>query len=504
MISTSGILVVAMFKDLFRHSFIYGIASILQNAAGFFLLPLYTAYLTVSDYGILEAIIVSVTILISILQLGLGSALFKYYAYDETDNPEQSANRLIISSTFFFLLIFVGCIIAAALFFVEDLSVLLFDTAQYRQLMTLLLVIVLLESMYVVPIAYLRIQNRSVVISLLRGGSFLSQVSLTIFFIVGLNQKIDGVLYARVLTGSVFAFLFVWFIRNEFVRRFSIRVIRELLSYSVFLIPVSICNLILMMSNRYFILLFYDSEALGLFSVPNKIASLLLLAVSAFQMAWPSIMFRIKDREDARAVYSRVLSYYIFLFLFFLLILSSFSGELILLLSNSKYFAGRSYIVVLCLSYFFYGFFYVGTVGINIFKKTYYQTIATVTGAVVNLALNYWLTPIYGIMGTCIVLCVSYALVGVLAMLFSQRIYRVPIEWERILKYLLSFAAIAFVCALGQAEISLTYFLLKFVVIFLLFPLVLIVTRIVTPAERRAALSSVHNLWLHVKWYHPK
>jgi hypothetical protein len=33
-----------MFKNLLQHSIIYGISSILQNAAGFFLLPLYTAY----------------------------------------------------------------------------------------------------------------------------------------------------------------------------------------------------------------------------------------------------------------------------------------------------------------------------------------------------------------------------------------------------------------------------------------------------------------------------
>lgn len=493
-----------MYKDLFRHSFIYGIASVLQNAAGFFLLPIYTAYLTVSDYGILEAIIVSITILISIFQLGLGSALFKYYSYDEAESQQQAENRLIISSTFFFLLAFIAIVSAIGFIYAEDISLLLFDSGEYRQLIHFLLTIVLLESVYVVPAAYLRIQNRSVAMSLLRGGSFLLQVSLTILFIVGFKQKIDGVLIARMITATVFAFLFVWIIRQEIVRRFSFRVIRELLSYSVFLIPVSICNLILMMSNRYFILLFYDTEALGLFSVPNKIASLLLLAVSAFQMAWPSIMFRIKEREDAPTVYSRVLSYYIFAFLFFLLILSGFSGELILLLANSEYIAGRSYILVLTLSYFFYGFFYVGTVGINIFKKTYYQTIATVVGAVVNLGLNYWLTPIYGIMGTCVVLCISYGLVGLLAMYFSQRIYFVPVEWKRIAKYLLGFTVILLACTVRPAEISLLYFLGKLALIFLLFPLVLLWSGVVTPEERQAAVKILQNMWLNVKWLHPR
>jgi len=474
-----------MFKSLLKHSIVYGIASALQNAAGFFLLPIYTAYLTVPEFGVLEIFIVSINVLFTLLQLGLGSALFKYYSYNDNSGNTKEKNKLIISSSFYFLTAF--SLIAILLFYYlrQYISELLFSSDSFSNLIILMLITVFFQLFWVIPTAYLRIHNKSVLYSILNGVQFLFQIGIIIFFMAVLHKKIDGVLLGRGLTAFLFAILFVGVVKKQLDFRFSFPVIKELLSYSIFLVPVSIGIMILMLSNRYFILFFRDPEQLGIFSVANKIASLVLLAVMSFQLAWPSIMFRIKEHQNAESYYSRIFSYFIIFFFTFALALTFFSRELTLVLATKDYIAGDFLIPILSLSYLFYGLFYVGTVGINIFKKTYYQTIAMIIGAAANFVLNYILTNAYGIGGTACALCISFAVVGLLSFYFSQKVYYIPIEWRRIGKFILLLLITVAIYHVGLQSNSLSIIIIKVLVLVILFPVSLYLSGIITPDEKK-------------------
>lgn len=482
-----------MFKNLLQHSIVYGIGNILQNAAGFFLLPLYTAYLTVSELGLLEVFIVSISILFTLLQLGLGSALFKYYSYDNNSGSAQNKNKLIISSSFYFLAIFSLAAVLPLYFIRQNISELLFGNTIHADLITLLLITVFFQLFWVMPTAYLRIQNKSIYLSVLNATKFLIQIGVTIYAVAILNGKITGVLIARVITAILFAFLFTWSIRQQLSRSFSVEVVRELLSYSIYLVPVSIGGLILLMASRYFILFFHDSQALGYFSVANRIATILLLAISGFQMAWPSIMFRMKNKPDAKHYYSKIFSYYLIAFSFLAMMLTFYSHEIVLLLSNKEYLSAAGLIPILSFSFIFYGLFYSGTVGINIYKKTYYQTIAMGVGAIFNLILNLILTPAYGIVGTSVAIFISFAIVGILAFKFSQRIYYIPIEWKRILLFSANSIVALMLYFIGLLSMNPLNFITKTVLLLILFPASLYITGVFTREEKIYLLHRLLN-----------
>jgi len=454
-----------MLKELFRHSVIYGIASVLQNATGFFLLPLYTAYLSVNEYGNLEIFIVTTTVLVRVLQLGFGSALFKYFSYTKPTQNEKY-NKILISTSFYFLIIFGFITLFILYFFQKDISNLLFNTPDFEPLIGVVLFTVFFQLFFVIPMAYLRIQNKSVMLSALNFLLFLIQIILIIFFVVKLNKKIDGILLAKLITSTIFAIIFVGVVRKNLILNFSKSILKEMLSYGVYLVPVSVGGLLLMMANRYFILLYKDSTQLGLYSVANRIASIILLAVSGFQMAWPSIMFRIKEMNDAQNYYSRIFVYFVLVFVFLIVVLSLFSREFILILANDKYLSIIPLIPIIATGYFFYGIFYAGSVGINIFKKTYFQTIATIIAAAINLILNFILTPTYGIWGTSMAHLFSFAILGILAMYFSQRIYFIKIEWDRIIKILFVIALIILVNFILVINLHLWGILFKIILLF--------------------------------------
>jgi len=483
-----------MIKTLFGHSIIYGIASSLQNAVSFVLLPVYTAYLSMGELGLLEIFLVSINILFMICQLGIGSAIFKYYTYDTNDLDREVQNQVMISSAFFFLIGFSFLFLFLLFLFRNQFSRILFESSVNPKFINFILIAVFFQLFWVIPTTFLRIQNKSWQYSLLNGAQFLFQIGIIVYLVIALKMRMEGVLIGKALASFVFAIAFTFVIRKQLYLKFSLPVIKELLSYSIFLVPVSVGILVLTMSNRYFILFFRNPEELGIFTVANKISSIILLAVSSFQMAWPSIMFRIKEHANAKEYYSRIFSYFVITFFSLALILTFFSKELVLIFANKEYISGAHFIPILCLSYLLYGLFYVGTIGINIYKKTYFQTVAMALGAISNLFFNFILIDAYGILGASLSLCFSFAVTGISAFLFSQRIYYISIEWKRIGKFqllILGGVLIYFSLLQGQGIVTIG---IKLVALLLIFPLGLYYFGIVTKREKEYLWNSLSGI----------
>mgnify|MGYP006279067557 CR=1 FL=1 len=483
-----------MIKEIFKHSIIYGLGGMLKRATGFLLLPLYTSYLTVSQYGELEVFIVSTTIIFRVVQLGFGSALFKYFSYDTDSEQDSVYNQLVISSGFYFLLVFSAIALVILFSFRENLSLLLFDTTDYADLFSLVIVIVLFQTVHVIPRAYLRIQNRSALYSSINIGEFLVQVGITIYLVAAKGMGIRGVLLAQVITTGLAAVVFTGIIFRKLLFRISGRVIQEMLGYGIYLIPVSIGSLVLMMSSRYFILFYHNSNELGIFTLGDKISKILFMGVSAFQLAWPAIMFRIKDLPDAKDRYAEVITYYVMVFAGIFVMLCTFSRELVLILGNEEYLGALFVIPVLVGAYMIYGFFYSGTIGINIYKKTYYQTIAMILAALVNLGLNFLLTPAYGIIGTALAFLGASITLSATAVTFSQRIYRVPVEWRRIGLLVVGATGVVSIYYLALQSLDIVHILLKILLILLVLPLFLYITGFFTRSEKAFILRRLHLL----------
>ena len=84
-------------RETVFHGVIYGFGQTLSSAVGFLLIPLYTQYLTPSDYGIIALLHISMTLVIAIFGLGLSTAIFRsYYDYDGAEE-----RKMVVSTTFY-------------------------------------------------------------------------------------------------------------------------------------------------------------------------------------------------------------------------------------------------------------------------------------------------------------------------------------------------------------------------------------------------------------------
>ena len=76
----------AQLRRLGRHSAIYGLGGLVSRILAVLLLPLYTTYLTPTDYGRVETLVALTAILVTLLRAGISNAFFRFYF----DSPEPS------------------------------------------------------------------------------------------------------------------------------------------------------------------------------------------------------------------------------------------------------------------------------------------------------------------------------------------------------------------------------------------------------------------------------
>ena len=81
-------------KELLRHSAIYGLGSIVARVLGVLLLPLYTRYLSPSDYGLIETLVALAAVLTALVAQGMKSAFFRFYF----DSAEPVRRHLALQS----------------------------------------------------------------------------------------------------------------------------------------------------------------------------------------------------------------------------------------------------------------------------------------------------------------------------------------------------------------------------------------------------------------------
>lgn len=77
-------------KKILRHALVYGAGNILGKIVGFVMIPVYTRYLTPSDYGVIELLDLTVFILGTLIGYSMTSALVRYY-YQYREQSERDS-----------------------------------------------------------------------------------------------------------------------------------------------------------------------------------------------------------------------------------------------------------------------------------------------------------------------------------------------------------------------------------------------------------------------------
>lgn len=416
-------------KFLLTHSSIYGVGTMVSQLVAFLMLPVYTRYLTPKDYGVLELIDITTTIIGIVVTIGIARALSRFY-YEFSEIREQ--NRVV--STTYLTYLTIGAISILLLFPLTGLFArTILDSAVYSYYFQISLINLLLGGAIDIGLMYLRIIKKPFVYISITITRLIMLFSLNIVFIAFLEKGVLGILYSTLITRIVISGLMTVSILSKTNLRFSLKLSKEMLTFSLPLIPATLANQLINQSDKYFVRYFFTIADTGIYSLARKLGnSIHLLITMPFMMVFMPRRFEIMNQPDAKHIYASVFKYYCAVTIFIGLCISILIPEILVIMTTPEFYAAGKYVPLIALSMIIYSFHYHFEFGILWSKKTKYYAYINAGTAVLNVFTNLILIPLYGLWGGVWSSMIVLSVQSLCTYLVSQKLYPINYEFKNI------------------------------------------------------------------------
>ncbi|MGD9991817.1 MAG: lipopolysaccharide biosynthesis protein [Salinivirgaceae bacterium] len=417
-------------RSTVKSTFIYSLGNLSSKLVGFILIPLYTSKLSISEFGVLGMLEITSQILIAIIGLSLYNAYFRWY-WDKDYIDKQKTILFSIYTVVFA----VGILVVSGIFLGRvAISDFIFDTKSYANLIFLFSVVAIFEALNIVTTTIIRLKDKPVYFSALMIVKLLVTLGFTIFFIVYRKKSVEGIYYAQLIGNITYISFSAFFVLKEIRPKFEFAIVLAMLKYSYPLLVVGVTGVLLNITDRYALNFLTDLVEVGKYSLVFKISNTIrVFIITSVNMALQPVLFKMMDQANSKRFYSKVMTYYAFGLMFFVLGLSIFGKEIVVLLSkNEAYWSSYYLIPIISLSTFFTMLRDMALTGINISKKTYYTARIILISLIVNIIFNGVFVHYFGALGAAISVVLSQFLFFMLVYHFAQKTYYIPYELKKI------------------------------------------------------------------------
>ena len=416
----------AQMKRLGRQSAVYGLGGIVSRVLAVFLLPLYTRYLDTEDLGAVGLVVAFSAVLVTILRLGISSAFFRYY-FDSTDPARR---RLVVRTSFWFTMASATAGLAAGVLLAEPIADLLgLDDAN---LVRAGFVGIWAQMNYEQLTSLFRAEERSTAFVLASLANIAVTIAATILLVVVWEQGALGVIVGN-FTGTLVVYLALLAVhREQLGLEFSRPLLREMNRFGVPLVPAALALIAVNFSDRFFLVHLASLDEVGLYEIGVRIASAMVLLLTAFRMAWPAFAYSIEDDGEAKRTYAFVLTYLVVIASWLALALGLLAPWLVRLLTQPEFYEGERVVAPLAFGGMAYAAYIVMAIGVGRAKRTQFNWAITGVAAVVNVVLNLILIPPYGMMGAAIATVAAYGVMFLAMTWYAQRVFPTPYQWRRV------------------------------------------------------------------------
>jgi O-antigen/teichoic acid export membrane protein len=413
---------------LARHSAIYGIGGLVARFVSVLLLPIYTRYLTPADYGAVETLVALVAICATILRLGIASAFFRFY-FDSTD----PARRLrVVRTSFWFTMTMATIGLVIGVFFAARISDVLFNTTDQTGLVRAAFVLLWAQMNYEQITALFRVEERSVAFVAASLVNLAVTVGATVLFVVVLDWGATGVIVGN-FTGTLVVYAALLAYRREQLGlTVDLHLLRQMNRFGLPLVPSMLALWMLSFGDRIFLLKLSDASEVGLYSIGSRIASAMVLLLTAFRAAWPAFAYSIEDDREAKRSYAYVLTYLMFVASWTALGLGLLAPWLVRLLTTPKFYEAERVVAPLAFGGVAFGGFIVVSIALGRTKRTQFNWVVTGAAALVSITLNVLLIPTYGMMGAATANATAFTVMFLGITWWSQRVFPVAYQWRRV------------------------------------------------------------------------
>lgn len=474
-----GLSVIKEAKLLANHSLIYGIGNLLNRIVGFLMIPIYTKFLSPNEYGVLEVATLTAEIIAMVASAGMTQSISRFYFRYEKEqdrNEVLSTGMIAFSGLSLFVLI-------PVLFASPYLAGLLLDGPDQKNIFIVAIINIWFASLAGVGFLYLRLLKKSLRFLQFSTTKLVLALSLNIYFVTVAKSGVIGILYSTLISSAVMTLLLTVPIFKKTGFLFSRNKFSEMFRFGAPMIPASMANFAVLVSDKYFLRFLVSLTDVGLYSLASRFAVIPgQLIVYPFMQIWEVRRFEIYKQPNAEEIMGRVFTYYCLIVTVVGLGVSILAKDAIELMATPKFWPAYKAVPVLILAQVIQSFFNHFNLGISISKRTYLFTYIDVTNAIVNLILNYVLIKKFGMMGAAYASLFSYSLRVMMVYVATLSLYHICFEARRCGIIFSSAGIIYFLsCYIQTGNVWLT--MVSKLSLLLLFPVLLKIMFFFRPSE---------------------
>lgn len=474
---------------LFRASGIYAIGNTLNRLGGFLLLPLYTRYLSVSEYGTLEFVYAVSSIVGGILSVGIASATLRFYF----DYEHQRDRDAVISTNFWASLVISAAGSVAIWVALGLLHDQVFPADTPRLAVPLMLAAICLELSTEVCLAYIRAREMPRFFVTMSLAKLLIQCGANIYLVRVADAGIVGV-----LTGNLLAIAAGWLVLAVYClkqcgARLEMAKLMPVLRYCAPYLGTTLVGIVAGNFDRFLINGVLSVQALGIYALALKFSRILGDFVGVpFNLAFGAYRYTIMTLPNAGALQARIVRYLACLLALFGLALCYFLIDLLRVMTTPEYWPAADLMPMLALASILGVVAVPLQTGILYKKRTQELLYITVITAACGLPLAWGGAVHFGLHGVCAAMAVTAALTVALTGWYGHRHFPARYEAGK-LACLTALWAVFVYLPMALPTLSPLPGMLAKTGLLLLFAALLVLLRVVDVAELKEAVASLRR-----------
>lgn len=383
-------------KKIFQTGKWYLLSSLFTKGLGFLLLPIYTRYLSPSEYGVLNTLNSLAQFFPIVMSLYLDAAFGRFF-HEMKHSPEKLSG--LFSTVFWFVSIW-GMLVTAVLL----LTGFLWTGAFLPDVPYVYFILAILPCLCIqlgqLGMIFLRqsLDSKRTTLIEISGSLILVVITLPllIWFQWGVMARLVGALVPALL---IFTYYVSFFRKKGLLKIFlDFSLLRNCLWYSIPLIPNVAGGWISSLSDRLVLAKYADLNAVGLYSLAFNLGQILYLIQDAITQVTGAVSMSglVDDKENTKKKMADLSLNLWALMLLANLGLTLFSPELVQVVASNKYSDATLMIGIVAFSYVLSSQYRIFTDIISFHKKTWVITTAGLLMAAASLGLNLLLVPRFG------------------------------------------------------------------------------------------------------------
>lgn len=428
----------SILRTFLKDTVIYGLAIVLPRLINFLLVRLHTDVLPNEGYSENTEFYVVAAFFNVILTYGLETSFFRFFSKNRhKDEVLSTAIITIVCSTVFF-----GALLF--LFSTAISNALRINSHYYNFLVGITLV----DTLVVIPFAYLRVTGRPIKFALVKLINVLIIVFLNVALLsttFGINalknsfevvEDVEYIFIANLIASiAVLILVLPYFFKVKF--KFRVAVLKDLLKYGW---PIMVAGLAFVINENLdkWLLPELENEFVnGAYSACYKLAVFMTLFIQAFRMGAEPFFFNHASEANAPQTYATILKYFTIVGGAGLMLVVIYIDWLQpIFIKNESYLLALDIVPIVLLANLCLGIYHNLSIWYKLTDRTQYGMYISVIGAIITIGVNLLFIPKFGFMACAYATLLAYGIMMLISYFLGKKYYKVPYDIGNIILYL--------------------------------------------------------------------